>query len=111
MRHRIDEGFRQLVAGRAGRDLNEADCGGEQEADADHRQHAQHSKQEGIAKALAEKPEDDRGAGQDGNEDDEPGDGARTRVLIDDRYRIEIAARFLGHVPPACESGLPALPG
>jgi hypothetical protein len=80
--------------------FDEADGGSEQEADADHRQHTKHSKQEGIAKTFAEKAEDDRGARQNDDEDDEPGDRTRSRVLVDDRYRIEIAARFLGHVPP-----------
>ena len=37
------------------------------------------------------------------NEDDEPGNRAWPRVLVDDRYRIEIAARFPGHMPPARE--------
>ena len=107
LRHRIDEGFRQLVAGGARSDLNEADRRREQKADADHGEHAQHAEQERIAEAFAEQPEDDRGAGQNDDEDDEPGDGARTRVLVDDRYWIEIAARFLGHVPPARDSDAP----
>ena len=99
LRHRIDKRLGQFIAGRARRDLHKADRGGEQKADTDHRQHAQHAEQEWIAQALAEKAEDDRGPRQNDNEDDKPGDCARSRVLVDDRYRIEIAPRFLGHAP------------
>ena len=112
LRHRIDERLGQFVAGRARRDLHEADRGGEQEADADHGQHAQHAEQEGIAETLAEQAEDDRGAGQHDDEDDQPGDRARPRVLVDDRYRIEIAARFPWPCAPCFrESGVRRLPG
>ena len=111
LRHRIDEGLGQFVGGRARRDLHEADGGGEQIADADHRQHAEHAEQERIAEPLAEDAEDDRRAGQHDDEDDQPRDDARTRVLVDDRCRIEIAARFLRHVPHAREFRYLPLPG
>ena len=97
LRHGIDEGLGQFVRGRARRDLHEADGGGEKIADADHRQHAEHAEQEGFAQALAEDAEDDRRARQHDDEDDEPGNGAGTRVLVDDRKRIEVAARLTCH--------------
>ena len=95
--HRIDEGFGQFIGRRARRDLHEADGGGKQIADADHGQDAEHAEQERIAEPLAEDAEDDRRAGQDDDEDDQPDDGAWTRALIDDRNRIEIAARLSCH--------------
>ena len=95
--HRIDERLRQFVGGRAWRDLDEADCGREQEADADHRQHAEHAEQERIAQPLAEKPENDGSTGQHDHENDKPDDRPRTGVLVDDRNGIKIAARLFGH--------------
>ena len=60
LRHRIDERLGQFVGGRARRDLHEADRRGEQIADADHREHAEHAEQERIAEPFAEYTEDDR---------------------------------------------------
>ena len=65
----------------------------------------------GIAEALAENAENDRRAGQHDDEDDQPDDGAGTRVLIDDRNRIEIAARLSCHSNLIPENGgSPAAP-
>ena len=100
LRHRIDEGLRQFVGARARRDLHEADRGRKQIADADHGQDAEHAEQEGVAQPVAENAEHDRRAGQHDDEDDQTGYRPGPRALVDDRYRIEIAARILGHKTP-----------
>ena len=110
LRHGIDEGLGQFVRCRARRDLHEADCGGKKVADADHRQHAEHAEQERVAQAFAEDAEDDGGARQDDDEDDEPGNRARPRVLVDDRKRIEVAARLSCHQKVIPELAAPPPP-
>ena len=51
--------------------------------------------------------EHDRRAGQHDDEDDQPRDDAGPRVLVDDRRRIEIAARFPRHSPHASGDSRP----
>ena len=108
LRHRIDERLGQFVVGRARRNLHEADRRGEQVADADHGEHAEHAEQERIAEPFAENREDDRRAGQHEEEDDQPRDDARPRVLVDDRRRVEIVAGFPRHSPHASGDSRPA---